>query len=88
MEIFHGGLPVILPSSVLQQILQADRWGGNLNTQPPPACALLLLCSEGHLRVMDELKSLSIRQDRLKGSGNANSHIFPPRSENKLCELR
>lgn len=40
MEIFHGGLPVILPFSVLQQILQADRLEGgagevNPNTRPP-----------------------------------------------------
>lgn len=73
---------MFVPSSVLQQILQADRcWGlgvGGSKSPASPACAPLLFCSAGLLRVMDELKSLSIRQGRLKGSDNANTHIFFP----------
>lgn len=52
---------------------------GGSKSPASPARAPLLLCSGGHLRVMDELKSLSIRQDRLKGSDNANTHIFSPK---------
>lgn len=52
---------------------------GGSKSPASPACAPRLLCSGGHLRVMDELKSLSIRQDRLKGSDNANTHIFSPK---------
>lgn len=50
--------------------------GGRFKSPASPACAPLLLCSAGLLRVMDELKSLSIRQGRLKGSDNANTRIF------------
>lgn len=82
---WHGGVSVLVPSSVLQQILQADRcWGdgggggtGGSKSPASPACAPLLLCSAGLLRVMDELKSLSIRQGRLKGSDKRkHSYLF------------
>lgn len=48
------------------------------NTQPPVRAsrASSALLWGGHLRVMDDLKSLSIRQDRLKASGSANTHHF------------
>lgn len=81
MEIFHGGVAVFPPSSLSSSRYYRLIDGANLNTQPPQPSSLPAPFSsssalEGHLRVMDDLKSLSIRQDRLKASGNANTHIF------------